>query len=46
MVTTRRIGAIWQGLSKSITSLIISRALTGLFAGSWIVAQAYLFQFG
>ncbi|KAK8790261.1 hypothetical protein WA588_000424, partial [Blastocystis sp. NMH] len=36
------IGAIWQGLSKNITSLIISRALTGLFAGSWIVAQAYI----
>ena len=36
------IGAIAQGLSSSIRSLIICRTLTGLFAGSWIVAQAYV----
>ena len=36
------LGAIAQGLAKNIWALIIFRAITGLFAGSWIVAQAYL----
>ena len=36
------IGAIAQGLSSNIWALIITRTLTGLAAGSWIVAQAYI----
>lgn len=35
------VGAIAQGLANSIWSLIIWRAITGFFAGSWIVAQAF-----
>ena len=34
------LGAIAQGLSTGIWMLIITRTLTGLAAGSWIVAQA------
>ena len=34
------LGAIAQGLSGNIWALIITRTLTGLAAGSWIVAQA------
>ena len=37
------VGAIAQGLANSIWSLIIWRSITGLFAGSWIVAQAFVF---
>ncbi|KAM7454703.1 MFS transporter, multidrug efflux [Blastocystis sp. subtype 1] len=36
------VGAIAQGLSTNIWMLIITRSLTGLAAGSWIVAQAYI----
>ncbi|KAK8809077.1 hypothetical protein WA171_001203 [Blastocystis sp. BT1] len=36
------LGAVAQGLSRSITALIVFRCITGLFAGSWIVAQAYI----
>lgn len=36
------LGAIAQGLATTIWSLIIWRSITGLFAGSWIVAQAYI----
>ena len=35
------LGAIFQGLSKSVWMLIFWRCLTGLFAGSQIVTQAY-----
>ena len=35
------LGAILQGVSKNIWTLIFWRCLTGLFAGSPIVTQAY-----
>ena len=38
------LGAIAQGLSSNIWALIITRTLTGLAAGSWIVAQALSFS--
>ena len=41
IVLTLILGAILQGLSKNIWALIFWRCLTGLFAGSPIVAQAY-----
>ena len=34
-------GSLFQGMSRSMTSLIIWRAFTGLFAGSMILVQAY-----
>lgn len=36
------LGAIFQGLSKTIEWLIFWRCATGLFAGSPIVTQAYV----
>lgn len=35
------IGAIFQGMSKRVWDLILWRCITGLFAGSPIVTQAY-----
>ena len=36
------IGIILQGLSYDMWALILWRALTGLFAGSMIIAQSYV----
>ena len=36
------VGAIFQGMSKRVWDLILWRCITGLFAGSPIVTQAYL----
>lgn len=35
------IGSIFQGLSQDVWTLIIWRLITGLFAGSPIITQAY-----
>lgn len=37
------IGCLFQGLSKDMWSLIFWRGMTGLFAGSFILVQAYVF---
>ena len=35
------IGSIFQGLSQNVWTLIMWRLITGLFAGSPIITQAY-----
>ena len=41
-VAVMSVGAIFQGMSKRVWDLILWRCVTGLFAGSPIVTQAYL----